>query len=345
MRKIPFDAKLYTKKIRVDKLKVGDVLADDVYFKSGTLVVGAGVALTKQHIDKLRYLDDKIVTLDMRQVYRRGVQISKKIFRDAADGKHLTVKEVEVFVRPFKEEIEREPNVTRLLYHLQSNDEYTFQHTINIGVLVMIIGKWLGLAGGDLHNLLLAGTLHDIGKCKIPNHILNKPGPLTRDEFNLMKNHTIYGYEILKNSPGFDPAVCLSVLQHHERMGGEGYPYGLKGGKIHQYARIVAVADVYHAMTTTRVYRDKNNPYEVLEHLGKNINSLDTAVTLTFIEKMLSLLQSCKVRLNNGSYADVIYIDKQNISRPVVRTVDSQKMLDLKKRSDIAIVEIIYHDD
>lgn len=342
MNKIPFDKNLYTKRIRVENIKPGDILAHDVYLKSGLLLANAGIALTEKHIEKLKQLDDKVVTLDMRQIYIKGVQISKKIFHDAADGKPVVVKDVEEFVKPFEEEIARETNVIRLLRSLQSKDEYTFQHTINIGVLVMLIGKWLEMDEQDTHKLMLAGTLHDIGKSKIPLSILNKPGSLTKEEFSIMKNHTIYGYEIMNKSSGFDENVKMAVLQHHERADGQGYPYGLKSDKVNLYAKIVAVADVYHAMTTTRVYRLKRNPYDVLEHLYKSIDTLDPKISLLFLDKMLCSLQSYKVLLNNGETGDVIYIDKAYISKPLIK-LDNNKFIDLQKK-DIAISEIIYEE-
>lgn len=342
MNKIPFDKDLYTKNVHVDKIKPGDILAHDVYLKSGLLVANAGVALTDFQVERLKQLNNKVVTLDLRQIFRQGVQVSKKIFRDAAEGKPLKITEVQDFVKPFEEETFREKNIIKLLMNMQSTDEYTFQHTINIGVLVMVIGRWLGLEDERLHNLLLAGTLHDIGKSKIPLNILNKPGPLTKDEFNVIKNHTIYGYEIVRASSEFNLEIKNAVLQHHERIDGQGYPYGIKGDKIGLFAKIIAVADVYHAMTTTRVYKHKQNPYEVLEHLYKNLDSLDTEIALMFLEKMLCSLQTHKVRLSNGMLGDVVYLDKTQISKPLVR-VEGDRFIDLKKK-DVSIMEIVYED-
>jgi len=293
----------------------------------------------------LKKLRDKAVTLDMRQVYKKGVEASRTLFAKAAADKAISKKEVEEFVQPFIDEMDREASITRLLNKLQSKDEYTFQHTINIGVLSMMTGKWLGLKGQELHKLILAGTLHDIGKSKIPVNILNKPGPLTRDEYSLMKNHTIYGYELLEKSDQYDETVKLAVLQHHERIDGTGYPHKIRGKKIHEFSKIVAVADVYHAMTSRRVYKERITPLAALDYLNKNIDSLDTQVTLVFIEKMLSSLQSCQVVLSNNAVCDIIYIDRQNIARPLVKVRDSKIMIDLKTRDDVHIVDLIYNDD
>ncbi|MDX9871591.1 MAG: HD-GYP domain-containing protein [Clostridia bacterium] len=340
MNEIPFDEMIYTKKVRVHALQPGDMLTHDVYMKNGLLVAKAGMALTCFQIEKLKKIDEKIVTLDLRQVFSQGVRLSKKLFQDAASGKPLDRDEINALINPFKLEVYREKNIVSLLQHLKNTDDYTFQHTVNIGVLAMVIGQWLGKDGEAQHKLLLAGTLHDIGKCKIPHHILNKPGPLTGEEFTVMKQHTVCGYEILDKSGGFDEEVKQAVLQHHERIDGNGYPGGLKGEEISENARIVAVADIYHAMTTTRVYKQKANPYSVLEHLYRNISSLDPQIALLFFEKMLTQLQTHRVSLSNGLEGDIVYLDRDCISKPLVR-VDDNTFIDLKK-TDVTIEDILY---
>lgn len=342
MEKIPFDEKIYTKKVPVHTLRPGDLLTHDVYLKNGLLVAKAGAALTSDQIEKLRRMGEKIVTLDLRQVFGLGVKLSKKLFEDAACGKALNKDELNALVNPFKLEAQREKNILALLQNLKNTDEYTFQHTVNIGVLAMVIGQWLKKSEEEQHKLLLAGTLHDIGKSKIPLNILNKPGPLTREEFSVMKQHTVYGYEILSKSTDFDEDIKKAVLQHHERLDGNGYPYGLKGEEISEYARIVAVADVYHAMTTTRVYRKKANPFVVLEHLYRNIYSLDPQIALLFLDKMLTYLSSCRVLLSSGQEGDVVYLDKDAITKPLIK-INENCFVDLKK-TGLTIEEIVFEE-
>lgn len=345
MKSFPFDAKLYTKRVAAKNLKAGDVLAHDVYLKSGLLVALAGIELNEAQIRKLLQLGDKAVTLDLRQVYKKGVIASKKLFSDAGEDKPITTQSVDELLKPFEEELKRETNIARLLYSLQSKDEYTFQHTINIGIISMAIGRWMGYSGDILHELTVAGTLHDIGKSKVPNKILNKPAALNTKEMSIIRNHPVNGYEILKKSPGFPDAVILAVLQHHERMDGEGYPFKLKGEKIHNFARIVAVADIYHAMTTTRVYKSKVNPYLALEQLQDNIATLDPQITLTFIDKMLATLQGCQVILSNQQMGDVIYVDRQHIAYPLVKIRETNTIVDLRQRKDLSIADIVYPFD
>jgi HD-GYP domain-containing protein (c-di-GMP phosphodiesterase class II) len=242
----------------------------------------------------------------------------------------------------FIDEVKRTANIVSLLASLQYKDEYTFQHTVQIGILAAVLGQWLGMDEHESNKLAIAGTLHDIGKCRIPLKILNKPGPLSEEEFDLMKLHSIYGYKILSRSGGYDNDILQAVLQHHERMDGSGYPDGIKKEDINYFAKIIAVVDIYHAMTTTRVYRKKKCPYIVLEHLKKSINGLDSGIVLKFIDNMINMLRENKVRLSNDSVGDVIYVDKECLSRPIVKVCDSNLIIDLKEKKNIEIVDLIY---
>lgn len=336
-----FDKELYTKNICVRDLKVGDILAQDVYLRQGTLVAKAGIELNQSHIDRMKQMSNRIVTLDQRKLYIRGISASKNLMKQANTSKSIEKKEVFELIEPFIEEVKREKNLFALLEQLETKDEYTFQHTINIGILSYIIGDWYGLKGDELHRLSVAGTLHDIGKSKIPPGILNKPGPLSNQEFYIMKKHPEYGVEILSRSGQYEEDIILGVLQHHEREDGSGYPYGLKREKIHTFAKIIAVADIYHAMTTDRCYRLRTNPYHVLSHLKKNIYNLDVEITHLVINKMLTYLQGGKVVLSNGKSGDVIYIDQEEIALPLVKTVDGE-FVDLKKNQGISIIDVIY---
>src|SRR5690625_7353760 len=126
--------------------------------------------------------------------------------------------------------------------------------------------------------------LHDVGKMLVPEEILNKPGQLTEEEFQEMKNHTLYGYEILKDTVGVNHRQALVALQHHERMDGSGYPLQLKRDEIDLFSRIVAVADVFHAMSSNRVYQERSPLYEVLAEMEREvIAKLDPEITYLFI--------------------------------------------------------------
>jgi HD-GYP domain-containing protein (c-di-GMP phosphodiesterase class II) len=173
-----------------------------------------------------------------------------------------------------------------LLNDLQVKDDYTYYHNIGVSIIATMIGKWMHLSAQDLSVLSVSAFLHDIGKLKVPNEILNKAGKLTESEFEIIKNHTIYGYEIINKTIGYSHRHALVALQHHEREDGSGYPIGLKGEKQDILSKIVAVADVFHAMSSKRVYHDAIPYHQVLQKMQQDaFGKLDPIITTLFMEK------------------------------------------------------------
>lgn len=333
---------LYTKEVETDYLLPGDIVAQDIYLRSGALVIKAGTPLNERYIETLRRMGARIVTIDLSLVYMNAVNDSKMLMKKASESKIITPEEVKTSIAPIIREVKRERNITRLLFELQSQDEYTFQHTINIGVISMVLAKWLGYTDEEEQTkIAVAGTMHDIGKGKIPESILKKPGKLTVKEFDIMKKHVILGYKMLRHAETYDESVSLAVLQHHERTDGSGYPNGLKGEEIHPYARIISVADVYHALTSKRVYRDNIDPFSVLDHLKNSLDNMDASIVLTFIDNMLNCLLGCLVKLKNGETAKVVFVDRNHLSKPILRIESSGELINLRERNDYKILHVV----
>ena len=158
------------------------------------------------------------------------------------------------------------------LQDLKSNDQYTFSHSVNVCVLSLITGISMKYGEEKLRELGIGAMLHDVGKTRIPSEILNKPGSLTAEEFDIIKKHTSYGYELLKKSKELSTYASYIALTHHERYDGEGYPLGLRGEELHEFARIVSIADVYDAITSDRVYKKRSNINEAVEYFVELIN-------------------------------------------------------------------------
>jgi len=204
-----------------------------------------------------------------------------------------------------------------------------------------VLGKWLGIKGPALREVVLAGLLHDIGKTQIPLEILNKAGRFTSVEREVMQEHATYGYELVKNTRQLSKDVLMGIWQHHERMDGEGYPFGLSNGEISTYARILAVADTYDAMTSNRVYQNAVTPFKVVEEVFSELFcKLDPAISMTFLENLKDSLIGYIVRLSDGNEARVIYLDKVRPAQPVVKVANGL-YIDLEKRRDLSIVEVI----
>jgi putative nucleotidyltransferase with HDIG domain len=214
------------------------------------------------------------------------------------------------------------------------------RHSINVALYTMLMSKWMGFTEKQMKTVIQAGLLHDIGKIKIPGKILNKKGRLTQEEFYIMKKHTIYGYDILKNSCRLKDSVKKSVLLHHERIDGSGYPFGLKDGSIDMYSRILAVADVYDAMTTDRIYKKRITPFEAFRELRETcLSTFDLTILQRFVNNLSAYYIGARVMLNNGQTGEIKYIPPHDIINPIV-SVDSN-LLDLSRKDDLKIISII----
>lgn len=173
----------------------------------------------------------------------------------------------------------------KLLYLLKQNHPHTYLHSINVANYSISLGERLGLDEESLEKLKLVGLLHDIGKLNIPVNVLRKPGKLTEEEFEVIKNHPVYSVELLKRAGFIDEEVLRSIKAHHERIDGTGYPRSLKGNKIPFFAKIVSIADSYEAMTSDRCYRKgKDLDYVRNEFLNGIGNQFDPKITLTFLK-------------------------------------------------------------
>ena len=180
-------------------------------------------------------------------------------------------------------------------------DNYTYAHCVNVAVISIILGISLNLSKKNLTYLCIGALIHDIGKSFIPKEILQKPGKLTHEEFEIIKNHPRYGYDFLRKSFNLSSHIKLIVLQHHERFDGLGYPNGIIGNKISYLARIVSIADVYDALTSDRPYKRAMCPSDALEYLMSNAGTLfDHDIINVFCKIIIPFPQGTIVSLSNG---------------------------------------------
>ena len=210
-------------------------------------------------------------------------------------------------------------------------DEYTFKHSVDVATMGMVIARRMGMPQDSIYEIGIAGLLHDIGKCRIPNEILNKPGKLTDEEFILIKNHTLYGYQILLDKPEISDAVRLGVLQHHEKLNGTGYPSGISEKYISSYAKVLALVDIYDALITERPYKEAYTQRNAVELLMSMTSELDIEVMNTFLHTVILYPVDSIVQLSNGEYAKVVenYFDCS--LRPKVVEVRTGKIYDLAR--------------
>lgn len=212
---------------------------------------------------------------------------------------------------------------------LKVSDEYTFKHSVDVAAVSVVIGKAMGLPEDELRELGIAGLLHDVGKAKIPNEVLNKPGKLTDEEFALMKQHTLFGFQILKEKNKFSDGIMKGVLQHHEKLNGRGYPLGADDSNIHKYARIISVADIFDALNTKRPYKDPFPKAQTIEMIMAMTPELDIEMINAFLKTVILYPVDSYVTLSSGELAKVVENNPNYPLRPKVIGLKSGKLMDL----------------
>ena len=337
------------RKVLLEHCHSGMQVANDIFSKSKSLIVPQGTILDDFSITRMAKFG--ITTVDIvhhpplvaapapnafEKVYARQIDKIKHTFESLENGNLLRMEEIRATVSDLVESDIGNRDILHTLNSLRSIDEYTYTHSLNVGILAMMLARWAGLPEVQAKQICYAGVLHDIGKSRIPTRILQKPGKLTPDEFKTIKHHPVAGYDILKMTQVLAEDILQGVLLHHERMDGRGYPLGLKDEKIHQYARIVAIADVFDAMVSDRCYHAKESPFYVLDYFGTQcLGHLDARFMDIFIKRMSIYFLGERVRLSDGSEAEVVFIDPQRLNKPIVRTAD--RLVDLAMDMGLAI--------
>ena len=351
------------RRIAIDMVTEDMILAKSIFTSDGNILLNAGMRLKNAYLHRLKGLD--IEDIYVEDEISRGIEINDIISDETRFEARLAVKGAmdslrfgnSVDLRPIRnhvfkiiDEIMCIKDAMIRLHDLKTADQYTFSHSVNVCVLSVITGVSLGLSKDKLKELGIGAMLHDIGKTRIPLEILNKPAKLTDEEYEVMKKHTNYGYEILSKSRELSTYSSYVALTHHERVNGEGYPLGLTGNNIHDYSRIVSIADVYDAMTSNRVYKKRANINEAVEYLiGMGYHYFDYEYVKTFLEHITIYPPGTIVQLNTKETAIVMDVNKKYPNRPVIRVIKDQcgqnliqqYELDLTKYNSIIITDII----
>jgi HD-GYP domain-containing protein (c-di-GMP phosphodiesterase class II)/type II secretory pathway predicted ATPase ExeA len=229
-----------------------------------------------------------------------------------------------------------------LLQALKPSKGYNLaRHLINVAIISLKIGRGLGYKNKDLIRLVQVGLLHDVGMIKIPRSIIEKPTYLTDDEFNEVKKHPIYSYQLIKNQGKQYEWIADIAYQEQERENGKGYPRGLTGNEIHEYARIIGVADIFEAYSNNRAWRKNLIYYDALQEVIRlRDESLPAYIIKSLINEFSIFPLNSYVKLNNGEIGKVISIDKKNLMRPIVQILYDTKGDALKEFKNIALSKI-----
>lgn len=227
-----------------------------------------------------------------------------------------------------------------MLHNMHSTKDSIYAHSLNVALICRQFGRWLKCDQATLDTLTLCGLLHDIGKLKIPEEILNKPGKYTEEEFALMQKHTLYGLQLLQPLP-IDDHIKKSARSHHERCDGSGYPSGLTQEDTDEFAMIVAIADVYDAMTAARSYRAPLCPFQVIAKFEQEgLQKYNPKYILTFLKHIAGIYQNHRVLLSDGRSAKIVMQGTKQLSKPIVQ-LDDNTCIDLSSESNLIIQTVL----
>lgn len=329
----------------------GMVVAVDVFNVFGTMIAAHGTTLDEHIIEKFKLNKiDKIpiykdvinnTKTEFKASYKENVEGIKDILKNIGSGQDIEVNKIEDISSDIYGFADKTGGVLSWLNGVKNVDNYTYNHSVNVAFISLMIGKWLEFDEEKLRLLTTTGLLHDVGKALVPDYILNKPGKLTEQEFEEIKKHSVNGYRIVEKIKGIPKSVAYGVLMHHERENGKGYPMGAKGNQIHEFAKIISIADVYDAMTSDRVYHKKESPFKVLEMMEKEaFGVLDPKYYMPFLNNIANYYIGDIVIINTGEEAEISYINPREISRPILRIDNS--FIDMSIERDISIEGFLY---
>ena len=356
------DRKKMEEKIFVqrEKIEVGMQLGESIKDSMGRVMIENGVYLDEYQIryikEKMypgiytyRFVDDKAVPIpeatkkiirQHRKPDRAKIQLSAQVKQqleermnhifEHTEDEDFTSNSLDIFGE-LESAIFKNDAVAIDVNMIKISDEYTFKHSVDVAAISMMIGREYGMAKEEIHHLGITGLLHDVGKAKIPNEILNKPGKLTDEEFETIKNHSLYGYEILKEKNNFSALILDGVLHHHEKMNGLGYPDKLLGKDISLFSRILSVADIFDALVTKRPYKGPISGREAMEMILALGSELDNTVIQSFIESVILYPVDSIVELSNGEMAKVVENNKRYPTRPKVVEIQTGKIYNLSE--------------
>jgi len=242
-----------------------------------------------------------------------------ELFDDVTRGRRIDVMSVKRLMHDTVDGVLRNPDAHVCLTQLKQRDEYTAQHSINVCILSLAFARHLGLPRGEMELLGMAALLHDIGKLKTPLDVLNKPDKLTADEFQIMKAHPVTGHKMLEQLHGLPYQIADVAFSHHERISGNGYPRALKNHEISLFSKMVAIVDVYDAITSDRCYHNGMSPTEALTKMyGWRLTDFDGELMEQFIQCVGIYPVGSVVELTSGEVGIVISVNPDSRLRPKV---------------------------
>lgn len=289
-----------------------------------------------------------------KEIFNQSKEIQKKVFLDAQNGKALDLAPVVDITNQTIDEIFQNSDALACVINIRNKDEYLLEHSVSVSVLMTIFARFLKIERSIVQELSVGAFLHDVGKIMVPEEVLNKPGKLTNDEFTVMKTHVNHSIEIIEKTPGVSKLSLEVAALHHEKLDGKGYPYNVKDKDISTYGRMIAICDIFDALTAHRCYKDGYShikAFSILRSLGEQ-NHVDKRLVDLFIKCMGVYPVGSLVELNSNKVAIVEQRNSNDPTNPKVRSFFNAEQnhyvmtedIDLSKDDDF-IVKGVRADD
>ncbi len=358
--------------LQIDEIKPGMILAERIVSPKGQILAEEGTSMTAQQLLHVSYygvkelkIQDEKEAIDKygldspddfigeTQSWRIINSVEFKEFKNAYDkctdklesivndfvDKRVPIKDDELLDDIHQVFVKHSTGlgIMAMMLNVQEIDASTFQHSVNVAIISRVCGGWIGIKDEkELDVLTMCGLYHDIGKAYVPQHILTKPDALTDEEFGRMAEHPLYGYNMMSEMQ-IDRRIKLAALQHHERNDGTGYPYGLTKDFINPFSKIIAITDVYDAMTADRCYRAGICPFEVIAQFKRQSpTKYDQNILQIFLENIAESYIGSGVLLSDNSRGMITMIDKRALASPLIKLEDGS-FVDLRERTDLFI--------
>lgn len=347
--------------VSVEDLKPGMILARTIVNSSMVVVLSEDTLLTKAHITRLTFLNIPVVYVkddyelnqnyqSVSAIFNRGnafvkeysgvIQTARSIFAETSKSGKIPVAKTEKMVSDTLEPLAKSSGTIDYLYELNHLASDVYNHSLRVAILAGVIAKWMHFDKAKTTDIMLAGFLHDIGKTKFSERLLEKNvTKLQGDDYETYIQHTVDGHHILNQQTGLSEGVKLSALQHHERMDGSGFPFNCAGNSIHEYARIVMIADIYDNITTEREGYIKQTPFAAIANLTENMfSSLDPAVCVPVLTHIKDAFLGSKVTLSNGEKGVIAAYPNDFAAHPVIN-ISPDKIINLNEHHELTITE------
>lgn len=350
--------------VSIKYVKEGMILGKTLYGNNGEVLLRQKITIHKSYVNRLIhlgysgiYIDDEIseditvTDIISEELKMRTIKSIKNLMQPNRKRKEIqfSVKVAEIAIENIVDEILCNEDTIVSIMDLKVASEYTFYHSVNVCILSMLVGVAIKLKRQDLCLLAMASLLHDIGKMDTPNEILDKPGKLTSEEFEIIKQHSENGYRYVKGNLDLNSKVCMGVYQHHERYDGTGYPLNRKGKEISLFGRIIAIADVYDALISDRPYRKGVLPSEGIEYIMGGCGTMfDQSLVKILSAKIAPYPVGTCVNLSNHLIGIVVKNYSSYCLRPSVKIISNGNslvhpyLINLKESSyNVTIIGIV----